>query len=114
MKGFLFDENVPRRIRFTPSLPIVHATQLGESCIDSHLWTYARENALVIVTKDSDFSNRIMVEAAPPWIVHLRFGNLQKNEFHDFLSRIWPNIEALLPHNKLINVYLDHIEAAQG
>jgi len=55
-----------------------------------------------------------MVEAAPPWIVHLRFGNLQKNEFHDFLARIWPNIEALLPHNKLINVYLDHIEAAQG
>jgi hypothetical protein len=44
-------------------------------------------------------------------VVHLRFGNMRRSEFHAFLARVWTRIEALLPHNKLVNVYLDRIEA---
>jgi hypothetical protein len=36
---------------------------------------------------------------------------MRRSEFHAFLARIWTRIEALLPHNKLVNVYLDLIEA---
>jgi hypothetical protein len=31
---------------------------------------------LVIVSKDADFSNRIITSAPPPWVAHLRFGKL--------------------------------------
>ncbi|MES2661623.1 MAG: DUF5615 family PIN-like protein [Verrucomicrobiota bacterium] len=113
MNGFLFDENVPRQILFSPSLPVTHATDLGNGISDSDIWSYARSHSLVVITKDSDFSNRIMVSSPPPWIVHLRFGNLRRRDYHAFFSRVWPRIEQLLPANKLINVYLDRIEAVQ-
>lgn len=111
MKGFVFDENLPRRLTFTPSLPFVFSTSLGQRPSDSTLWAHARDHALVIVSKDADFSDRIMLSAPPPWIVHLRFGNLRRNDYHTLLAKMWPHIEALLPANKLICVYADRIEA---
>lgn len=111
MTGFLFDENLPRQIRFTPFLPVAHVAVLGPSPQDVAVWEYARDKALVIVSKDADFSDRILIAEPPPWVVHLRIGNMRRHEFHAFLSRVWPQIEALLPAHKLVNVYLDHIEA---
>ena len=114
MKGFIFDENIPRRIKLAPSSQISHVTDLGESLLDSDIWEHARQHCLVIVTKDTDFANRSMVTSPPPWIVHLRFGNLRRNEYHAFLTRVWPKIEKLLPDHKLVNVYLNRIEAIKG
>jgi predicted nuclease of predicted toxin-antitoxin system len=111
LKGFVFDENVPRQLRFQPSLPFTHVAELGRGMTDGEIWELARLQELVIVTKDTDFSNRIMLNTPPPWVVHLRFGNMRRSEFHAFLARIGTRIEALLPRNKLVNVYLDRIEA---
>jgi predicted nuclease of predicted toxin-antitoxin system len=111
LTGFLFDENLPRRLTFTPSLPIVFSPSLGQSPSDSALWDYGRDQVLAIVSKDADFSNRIMLTAPPPWIVHLRFGNLRRKEYHALLAKMWPHVEALLPDNKLICVYADRIES---
>ena len=47
----------------------------------------------------------------PPWIVHLRFGNIRREEFHRFLASVWPQIESFLPAHKLVCVYADRIEA---
>lgn len=112
MKGFLFDENLPGRVCFVPSLPVTHVSTLGKSPSDSTVWNYAGENSLVVVTKDADFSDRILLSAPPPWVVHLRFGNLRRKDFHRFLEKQWPQVEALLPLHKLVNVYLDRVEAA--
>ena len=111
MKGFLFDENLPRHIRFTPSQPVTHVETLGVSPEDAAVWEYARLGELVIVTKDADFSDRILLSQPPPWVVHLRIGNMRRADFHAFLARIWPQVEALLPAHKLVNGYADRIEA---
>lgn len=111
MNGFLFDENLPRRLTFSPSLPVIASASLGVSPSDTALWTQGRDHSLVIVTKDADFSDRIMLTSPPPWIVHLRFGNLRRREFHALLGKMWPHIEALLPAHKLICVYQDRIES---
>jgi predicted nuclease of predicted toxin-antitoxin system len=111
MNGFLFDENLPHRLRFTPSLPVSHATDVGTQPTDAQLWEYAKQHSLVIVTKDVDFSDRILIAEPPPWIIHLLIGNLRTSEFHSFLAGIWPRVESFLPTNKLIQVYRDHIEA---
>lgn len=111
MNGFLFDENLPARIQFTPSFPITHVSILGASPTDTEIWQYAKERNLVIVTKDADFSDRLMLDWAPPTVVHLRFGNMRKREFHQFLASTWPQIETLITEYKLVNVYLDRIEA---
>jgi predicted nuclease of predicted toxin-antitoxin system len=113
VKGFLFDENVPIPLRFVPSLPVIHATSLGSSPSDRELWTYATQNALVIVSKDTDFSDRIMEATPPPWVVHLRFGNLRRAAFEALLASAWPRIESLLPAHKLIRVFADRIESVR-
>lgn len=76
MNGFLFDENLPSKVLFIPSLPIIHVSTLGNSPSDSQIWQYAKDKKLVIVTKDVDFSDRLMLDLSPPKVVHLRFGNL--------------------------------------
>ena len=111
MNGFLFHENLPSKIQFTPSVPIIHVSILGNSPSDTHIWEYAKETGLVIVTKDADFSDRLMLDLSPPKVVHLRFGNMRKSAFHSFLARVWSRIEDLVIDHKLINVYLDQIEA---
>ncbi len=111
LNGFLFDENIPIRLTFTPGFPVFHATELGRGSTDSTVWQHAKPKGHAIVTKDADFSSRVMVSHPPPWVVHLRFGNLRGAEYHVLLGKVWPEIESLLPHNKLITVYPDRIEA---
>lgn len=110
MKGFLFDENLPQRILFSPKLPVISISDVGSSPTDSEVWEFARQRELVIVSKDADFSDRIIIQQPPPWVVHLRFGNLRKKGFHALLSRVWPQIETLLKSHKLVNVYIDRLE----
>jgi predicted nuclease of predicted toxin-antitoxin system len=112
VKGFFLDENLPYRLRFEPSLPFSHSNSLGTQPTDAEIWEHARNNHLVIVTKDADFSERILVSEPPPWVIHLRIGNLRRKDFHAFLEQIWPRLEGYLPAHKLINVYLDRIEVA--
>ena len=114
MKGFLFDENVPIPLRFVPSLPAIHATSLGTSPSDRELWTHAPQNAFVIVSKETDFADRVMDATPPPWVVHLRFGNLRRAAFETLLANAWPRIEALLPLHKLIRVFADRIESVRN
>ena len=110
MKGFLFDENLPSKIRFSPSLPVIHASTLGKSPSDTFIWNYAKNNDLIIVTKDTDFSNRVMFEVSSVKVIRLCFGNMRRNAYHDFLAGIWPTIEKLITHHSLIHVYSDRID----
>ena len=110
MTGFVFDQNLPSRLRFNPGLPLIPLSDLGTNPTDTELWNFARQRRLVIVSKDADFSERIIIGTPPPWVVHLRFGNLRRNEFHTRLEGAWPRVEALLKSHKLVNVYLDRVE----
>lgn len=110
MKGFLLDENLPSRLQCSPGLPVIAFSQVGHHPTDSDLWNYARRHELVIVSKDADFSDRIIMQSPPPWVVHLRFGNLRRKAFHARLARVWPQVEVLLKTHKLVNVYADRLE----
>lgn len=111
MKGGLLDQNLPARLRFTLSLPVFHANAFGASPSESQLWRLAREHDWVILIKDADFSARIILAGPPPRVVHLRRGNLRLADFHLRLASAWPQVEALLPAHKLVNVFKDRIEA---
>jgi len=86
------------------------AARAGRNPNDTQIWEFARRHDLVIVSKDADFSDRIIIHSPPPRVVHLRFGNLRKKDFHALLARRWPQIETLLKTHKLVNVYADRIE----
>ncbi|MEM7016194.1 MAG: DUF5615 family PIN-like protein [Pseudomonadota bacterium] len=110
MNGFLLDENLPIKLQFTPSLTVHHVSELGDSLPDTEIWQHAKQHHWVIVTKDADFSNRFMLEDEPPKIIHLRFGNMKRQDFHAFLADIWPKLEALISDHNLLHVYRDRIE----
>lgn len=113
MNGFLFDENLPANIETTLSLPITHVASLGKSLTDTKIWEHAKQNNLIIVTKDTDFSDRIIISRPPPKVIHLRFGNMRKRDFHAFLRKVWPKIEELIETHRLVNVYLDRLESIE-
>jgi predicted nuclease of predicted toxin-antitoxin system len=45
------------------------------SAPDDDIWNYARTNGFAIVTKDSDYSERSVLEGFPPKVIWLRIGN---------------------------------------
>lgn len=113
-RGFLLDENLSPGLKagFGPDALVVHARDLGENPSDLELWTYAAEHDLVIVTKDADFTDRVLLQdGPPPWVVQLHCGNLRAREMRLFLEAQWPRVLALLPQRRLIQVHLDRIEA---
>jgi predicted nuclease of predicted toxin-antitoxin system len=113
VKGFLLDENLPDLPRWKLLLPVTHSTQIAKSPGDEAIWEYARVRKLVIITKDADFTERAMLSEPPPWVVHLRVGNLRRKQFHEFLSRNLGKIMAQLRAAKLVSVYLDRIETIE-
>jgi predicted nuclease of predicted toxin-antitoxin system len=66
---------------------------------------------LIIVTKDGDFSNKILYKSPPPEVIHIRFGNLRIHEFDNVLDKMWTDIEESINTHKLVNVYIDRIES---
>lgn len=111
MKGLLVDENLPAGLKLPTAFPILHVTDLSASPSDTLVWQHAQEQGLVIVTKDADFSHRILTSEPPPWIVHVRLGNLRLRPFVQQLTSAWPTIESLLPKHKLISILPGRIEA---
>ena len=109
IQGILVDENVPFLQQLPTTIKIIGTRALGDRPTDTEVWEYARQQNLVILTKDADFFNRIIVSEPPPKVVHLKVANMRKSEFQHFLTQTWPKIEYLLQKHKLVKVYNDHL-----
>ena len=75
----LVDENLSDRLssrlqdRFPGSLHISEVLAREEK--DTSIWSYARENDFVIVTKDSDYRRLSRERGYPPKVIWIRTGN---------------------------------------
>ena len=85
-------------------------TFFDEAKDSAPLWAYAKENGLTIVTKDTDFSDMIIMNNPPPRVIHIKVGNMKMREFHQLLSRIWSDVCTMSEEYKLIRVYSNKIE----
>ncbi|MBP9664630.1 MAG: DUF5615 family PIN-like protein [Pyrinomonadaceae bacterium] len=113
MKRFLIDANLPRNIPAWRGERFQFVVDIDDEWSDSEIWNYARKNAYTIVTKDADFSNRIIVSEPPPKIIHIKVGNLKLRAFERFIEENWTSIEAASKSHKLVNVYPDRIESIE-
>lgn len=113
MAFFLIDVNLPYYFSLWNNVNFLHQSDIGDDWTDEQIWHYARENNLTIITKDSDFSNKIMLHEPPPKVIHIRFGNMKMREFFDIISKVWDDILILNKDYKLVNVFKDRIEALQ-
>jgi predicted nuclease of predicted toxin-antitoxin system len=52
---------------------------------DDAIWSFARDNGMVIVSKDSDFQQRSLLHGAPPKVVWLKVGNCPTSRIETLL-----------------------------
>jgi predicted nuclease of predicted toxin-antitoxin system len=92
----LFDANLsPLLVRHLKDLypGSLHVEQINEvSAQDPEIWNYAKENDLIIVTKDSDFEAMSQLSNEPPKIIWIRRGNCSTAEIEEILRN---NSEAI-------------------
>lgn len=106
----LIDENLPATM-VGEFCEFVHASSLGKRPTDDELWELAKSRDMVILTKDTDFFNRMVSEGPPPKVVWLRVGNMRRRDLERFFRECWPSISKLLSNNDLIEVFSNQIEA---
>jgi predicted nuclease of predicted toxin-antitoxin system len=91
MLTLLLDENLSERLlpflldRFPDSR---HIRQLGfGGASDSDIWSYARDNDFILVTKDEDFIRLSISLGHPPKVVCLAIGNANNEKTASLLMR---------------------------
>ncbi|MEM9833924.1 MAG: DUF5615 family PIN-like protein [Bacteroidota bacterium] len=110
MSKYLIDVNLPYYFIFWNNETYVHQIDIEPRAKDKDIWQYARKNNLIIITKDSDFSNRILVSEPPPKVIHIRTGNTSMKEFYRIISECWQNVEDMILSHKLVTVHKKFIE----
>jgi predicted nuclease of predicted toxin-antitoxin system len=110
---FIIDANLPYYFSLWKNADFIHLRDLNDEWTDEELWIYAKENKLTIITKDSDFSNKIIFSKPPPKVIHIRFGNLKMNPFFELMTKLWNDAAEMNKSHKLVNVFNDRIEGIE-
>ena len=66
MAKYLIDVNLPYYFSLWKGKDFVHQRDINDEWDDEQIWNYAKENNLIIISKDSDFSNKILLHTPPP------------------------------------------------
>lgn len=111
MAKYLIDINLPYYFSLWNNEDYIHQSDILNTAEDAEIWQYAKDNNLTILTKDADFSNRILLAEPPPRVIHIRIGNASVREFHNILNSIWDDVLALSQSYKLVTVFKDKVEA---
>jgi predicted nuclease of predicted toxin-antitoxin system len=109
MIEFLVDVNLPYKFKLWHDERFQHVREIDDEWNDRQIWQYAKERSLTIITKDVDFSNRIITSKPPPKVIHIKIGNMKLAEFRKFMLTNWDEIERMSVQYKLVDVYLDKI-----
>lgn len=113
MPRFLVDVNMPYYFKLWSNPQFLMQQDINPKAKDEEIWKYAKQNDLIIISKDSDFSTKMMLQEPPPKVIHVRLGNQKMKEFHIMITKVWDDVESLLENHKLITIFSDRIEAIQ-
>ena len=113
MARYLIDANLPRWFSLWSGRDYAFVHDIGSTWTDTEIWKYAADNNLTIVTKDSDFSDRVLLSASGPSVIHVRVGNLRIGDLLLYLSAIWPDVCGASDACRLVQVYRDRIESIE-
>jgi predicted nuclease of predicted toxin-antitoxin system len=92
----LFDENLSPNLshRLRDLFPnSLHVRDVGmKATIDPVVWDYAKDNDLMIVSKDSDMHDLSLVLGSPPKVIWIRLGNCSTAQVENLLRRDFETI----------------------
>jgi predicted nuclease of predicted toxin-antitoxin system len=97
---FLIDNQLPESLAnylCSKGHDSLHVLNVGlDSAKDAAICKYAAEHAMVIVTKDQDFSRQAIQPLAPIQVVWVRLGNCRKSVLLAAFESLLPAIMAAL------------------
>ena len=108
--SFLVDVNLPKYFSFFNYNNFVFVVDINLKMSDTEIWNYALKNKLIILTKDTDFYNRILVSEISPKIIYFQLGNLSLKQLYQYFNDNWNTIESQIKNYKLIIAKETHIE----
>jgi predicted nuclease of predicted toxin-antitoxin system len=87
----LFDENLSPKLpsRLSDLFPnSLHVRDVGmKATIEPIVWDYAKDNDLMIVSKDADMHDLSLVLGNPPKVIWIRLGNCSTSQVENLLRR---------------------------
>jgi len=110
MIKYIIDANLPYYFSLWRREEYQHVIDIDPNMKDSEIWKYARENNLIIVTKDADFSDLVLLNNPPPRVIHIKLGNMKMKAFHSAIDTIWDKVLLMSQEYKLVRVYHNKIE----
>ena len=101
----LFDQNLSPRLTellsdIYPDSTHVQTVELDRAG-DDEVWNYAHQNRLILVTKDTDFHERSVIQGAPPKVIWIRQGNCSTAMIEQILRRHHKDIQRLVEDNEI-------------
>lgn len=111
MAQYIIDENLPGDLDIWSSEKFLQNIDIPYCFTDSHIWKYAIDNNLIILTKDTDFYHRYLSSIKTPKVVWFKIGNMKKPEMEMFISSVWKKVEQLLITEHFLIVTKDYIES---
>lgn len=111
MAEYIIDENLPGDLDIWYSERFIQIADIPNCLTDSHIWKYAINNNLTILTKDTDFYHRYLSAIRKPKVVWFKTGNMKKPEFENFISYVWKEVEQLLITENFLIVSKEYIES---
>jgi predicted nuclease of predicted toxin-antitoxin system len=74
-----------------------HVTDVGPcDAADLTLWNYALEHGAVLVTKDEDFRDMLLLSGSPPAVVWVRVGNTRRQALLDWFEPLIDRVVELI------------------
>ena len=95
--SFIVDENLPPHLAYWLRDKGQTATHVDYESLgsgpDTNIWKWAAERDAIVISKDEDFHNRVVV-GQPPRLIWVRWGNVRKKPLIEKLELLWPDIVA--------------------
>jgi predicted nuclease of predicted toxin-antitoxin system len=109
---YLIDANLPRWFSLWSGGDCEFVHDLGADWSDTEIWNHAALNRLTIVSKDADFSARVLPGASGPSVIHIRVGNLNDGGVPSLpigdLGRSLPRQRQLPPRASVSGPHREH------
>ncbi len=111
MARYIIGANLPRYASVWARGDCEYVHDIDPALKDIDIWKYAGARRLTIVSKDADFANLVFADEAGPSVIQMRVGNMKFRDLDAFFVRTWRDICDLSARHRLIQVFLDRIEA---
>jgi predicted nuclease of predicted toxin-antitoxin system len=97
MQRLLFDQNLsPRLVTLLADLyhDAAHVALLGlGSASDKAVWEFSRDHDCIIVSKDADFSEMVVLHGFPPKVLWIQRGNCSTKDIENLLREHFDAIQ---------------------